>query len=118
MKNESKYKYDAKRAIQCEDYLVLEIVSEAIDYTNAKPEDAIIEIDVEKYYEHCYRKYFKKLIERNVNILKLDRYQVEFDLRMKYLNAMNRISMYNVEKLRLLAMAKRFVQEYEDYLNK
>lgn len=116
--NDKNYKYKAKRALEAEDRLVMVLVVEALDYTNANKEDTIIDIDVEKFYDHCHRKFFKPLIERNVKFLGLDRYRVEYDLRLKFLNAMNRISIYNVEKLRLLEMGKKFIQEYIDYLNK
>lgn len=66
--NDKNYKYKAKRAYEAEDRLVMGLVVEALDYTNANKEDTIIDIDV--------------------------------------------------EKLRLLEMGKKFIQEYIDYLNK
>ena len=112
------YKYNAKRAMEAEDRLVLVITCEALDYTHAEKDQAIIEIDTEAFFKHVERKIFKPLIDINVNHLHHDRHQIEFDLRLKFLNAMNRISMYNVEKIKLLEMGKRFIQEYIDYLNK
>lgn len=104
--------------MEAEDKLVLVIVTEAIDYTHAEQETPIIDIDTEAFFKHCERKIFKQLIDINVNHLHHDRHQIEFDLRLKFLNAMNRVSMYNVEKIKLLEMGKRFIQEYIDYLNK
>ena len=112
------YKYNAKRTMEVEDKLVLLLVSEAIDYTHAEQDMPIIDIDTEAFFKHCERKIFKSIIDLNVNHLHIDRHQIEFDLRLKFLNAMNRICMYNVEKIKLLEMGNRFIQEYIDYLNK
>ena len=115
MKN---YKYDKKRAIASFAEFELVIMNDAVEYAQQKEDDPIMKIDVNKFYEHCYRKFFKMLVERNVKFLKLDSHFILYSLQIKFASAMNNFSLYDVEKIKLLQLTKTFIKEYEDYLNK
>ena len=115
MKN---YKYDKSRALTSTTQLELIILNEAIEYSQANSEDMIIDIDVNNFYEHCYRKFFRDLIDRNVKHLKLERHFMTYTMQMQFINIMNHLYLYDIEKLKLLDLAESFIQEYRDYLNK
>lgn len=113
-----KYKYDKKTALTSSTQLELAIMMEALDFSGAKDDDPIIDIDTHKFYEHCYKKFFKGLIERNVKFLKLDQKYLEYSLQMKFISFMNNFNLYDVEKIRVLELAESFIKNYKNYLNK
>ena len=115
MKN---YKYNKNRALTSSTELELIILSEAVDYSQAKESDVILDIDVNKFYEHCYRKFFKNLIDRNVKYLNLNRQHMTYTMQIQFISVMNDLYLYDVEKLKLLDLAESFIQEYKNYLNK
>ena len=110
-------KPDIEKALITGATLEMAVMNEVLVYTNSAPETTTIEIDTHKFYEHCYRKFFKKIIDRNVEAFGLDRHFMTYCIQVKFMNAMMHISIYDVEKLRLLELADRFNKEYRDYLN-
>lgn len=109
--------YNRGKAIASMTPLEMVIINELLDFTGAKPEDTIIDIDTHKFYEHCYEKFFKEVIDRNVDALGVDRHFMTYSMQIKFLGVINNVSIYDVERIRLLQMTKEFIQDYEDYLN-
>ena len=111
------YKYEKEKALTSTTQLELFLINEMIEFAGAKPEDTIIDIDTRKFYEHCYNNFFEKLIDRNVKYLGLEPHFMTFSLQMKFMSIMTNAFLYDVEKIKLLEMAKEFIQDYEDFLN-
>ena len=111
-------KNNGKSDITMEQALVFAVIDEALNYANVKEHDTVIDIDTHKFYEHCKRKFFNRVVERNCKFQGLERHYMEYTTQLKFLDAMSHLTLYDVEKLRLLELAERFIKEYKDYLNK
>ena len=112
------YKNKKETALTSSTQLELILLSEAIEYSGTSKTDTIIDIDINMFYDHCYNKFFKKIIERNVNFLNLNPHHMTYAMQMQFINIMNHLCLYDVEKLKLLDLAESFIKDYREYLNK
>ncbi len=98
--------------------LRLEILNEVMDFAKVDPNDTIIEIDSRKFYEHCYKKFLKDIVDKNYKYGNLDKEYTLYNLQIKWLDCMNHVSLYHVERIRIIELANEFNQAYLEYLNK
>ena len=116
MKNNYKPNRDA--ALTSATKFELAIMNEAIEFSNQKEDDPILKIDTNKFYEHCNKKFFETIIDGNVKYLKLEKHFVTYALQMQFVCAMNNFALYDVEKIKLLELTEKFINDYKAYLNK
>lgn len=98
--------------------LRLQILNEVMEFAKVNPQDTIVEIDSRKFYEHCYKKFFKHIADENYKNGNLDKEYTLYNLQIKWLDCMNHVSVYNVERIRIIELANEFNKAYLEYLNK
>ena len=104
-------------AFQTEQTLALVILMEAVKFAHGEKSDYVLDLDTHKFYDYCYNKILKNVVKKNCEIMDLDEPTMLFCVRMKWVDCISKIILYNAERIRFLNLIRQFIQDYENYLN-